>query len=175
MNSLRRYNLDIFPQNNHISYYILGAFITDGCINKNNTLEFSSSDEEWIKTIATTISKDINVGEKITHIGTKTYRFSVQEKSIINWLNTNQCVNNKSLTVKFPDIPNEHLGSFLRGCLDGDGCISFKEKKSSPTRRKTLVAYICGSSFDFLKSIQENLSKIDIKSNLRNQNLPKKC
>jgi LAGLIDADG-like domain len=170
----KKYNLDVFPQNNSISYYLLGAFITDGTVHRRGSVAFSSKDEIWAKEIAKNISCDIKVSSFKTHINTNHHYLSFCNKTITDWLIANECVPNKSLIVKMPNVPDEHFGSFLRGCMDGDGCISFKDKKcrkDGKPKRKSIITYICGSSYDFLKSAQEKLKALNIKGNLRNQNL----
>src|ERR1700677_3649674 len=43
------YNTSVFTNENAISYYLLGAFITDGSVRKSgNRVEITSMDKEWL-------------------------------------------------------------------------------------------------------------------------------
>lgn len=71
---------------------------------------------------------------------------------------------NKSLTVKFPTIiPKKFLPDFLRGYLDGDGCVylyTSKGIKQENIIRKLSVIFTSGS-FDFLTGLCNTL-KIEL-------------
>jgi intein/homing endonuclease len=69
---------------------------------------------------------------------------------------------NKSLNVKFPQIPKPLLNHFIRGYFDGDGCV-FLEKSiginGQPILKRLLVALTSGSS-DFLRDLGQIIGKI---------------
>lgn len=66
----------------------------------------------------------------------------------------------KSLTVKFPEIPESYIRHFIRGCWDGDGSI-FKNNKSNSFS----TSYISGS-YHFIFALGNYLKAIglDVKS-----------
>lgn len=51
-------------------------------------------------------------------------RFIVANKHLWTTLNGLGCTPNKSLSLKFPNIPQNLVKHFIRGYFDGDGCIS---------------------------------------------------
>ena len=51
-------------------------------------------------------------------------RFIVANKHLWITLNELGCTPNKSLSLKFPNIPQNLIKHFIRGYFDGDGCIS---------------------------------------------------
>lgn len=51
-------------------------------------------------------------------------RFVVTNKYLWTLLNELGCTPNKSLSLTFPDIPQNLVKHFIRGYFDGDGCIS---------------------------------------------------
>jgi hypothetical protein len=62
---------------------------------------------------------------------------------------------NKSLTIKFPEIPNNFLGDFIRGYLDGDGCVylyRIKGKNGKLIIKKLSVIFTSGSKI-FLEKL----------------------
>jgi len=52
---------------------------------------------------------------------------------------------NKSLDMRFPDIPKAYLSHFIRGCWDGDGSIGFYDGQY-------LARFFCGS-LDFIERL----------------------
>jgi hypothetical protein len=67
---------------------------------------------------------------------------------------------NKSLTIKFPEIPEQFLRDFIRGYLDGDGCVFLETASGIRKERiiKRLLIIFTSGSFDFLKILCETLS-----------------
>jgi len=118
------YNENIFLKEDENSFYLLGAFITDGSINQNRVY-LSSKDNLWLNDIKNLICKDL----PLIKDGNNCYRLSIYNKQIRNWLLSHECIPNKSLIVKFPIVPEKYLPDFLRGCIDGDGSISHKQYK----------------------------------------------
>ncbi len=66
---------------------------------------------------------------------------------------------NKSLTIKFPNISDEYLRNFVRGYLDGDGCVYLERKKGKTQKsiiKKLTVIFTSGSK-DFLRGLEKSL------------------
>ena len=59
---------------------------------------------------------------------------------------------NKSLTVKFPEIPFELVRHFIRGCWDGDGSLYWE----GDDRRKPCASYVSGSK-EFIELLTRQL------------------
>jgi len=68
---------------------------------------------------------------------------------------------NKSLTIIFPKIPKDFLSDFVRGYLDGDGCVFFHSSPGITKKRivKRLSVIFTSGSFDFLMGLCETLGK----------------
>src|SRR5271166_106735 len=127
------YNYEVFTRSDDVSYYLLGAFITDGCMKQGNA-SISSADKDWLISIRDLICKDL----PITKEKSKCWRLNVRDFRIRGWLLQNGCVPRKSLVVQFPKIPTQYLPDFLRGCIDGDGSISHKRYKRYVGKNKRL-------------------------------------
>ena len=126
-----KFNEHIFDQiDSEEKAYWLGFIFADGYIS-------SSPLREGVKSI---YQFEISLGIKdIEHLN-KFKRFMDYEKDIITdgnrcrfvvtnkylWtlLNELGCTPNKSLSLTFPDIPQNLVKHFIRGYFDGDGCIS---------------------------------------------------
>lgn len=65
---------------------------------------------------------------------------------------------NKSLTVKFPCVPDDYLRDFIRGVFDGDGSVFFqKDSINYPIRTK-----FCSSSGDFITRLEFCLQELGL-------------
>jgi len=72
----------------------------------------------------------------------------------------------KSLIMKFPDIPKEYLGNFIRGYFDGDGCVYIEQakgKNQTKILKRLTIIFTSGSKF-FLGELERTLrDQIDLK------------
>lgn len=155
------YNKNIFV-NEEILYYLLGVFMTDGCcLPKNKSIELTSIDYDWIKSINDIICHD----KPIMIVRNKYYRVSYNFRELYDWLISKGCVPRKSLILKFPDVPDQYLIDFIRGCWDGDGHISIHsyETEKYSHRMNRCVSIGSGSHF-FLEEMNKRLSNLGLYS-----------
>jgi hypothetical protein len=161
-----KYNTDRFASDNAIAYYLLGAFMTDGCIHTVKSrpsvryAAFDSSELDWISNIRNQIATDVPIRRERT-----TYRLAVNNIEITDWLINKGCTPRKSLTLQYPKIPDQYLPDFLRGCWDGDGCIgtytnTTVNKKGIIYKYPKPQSYLCSSSIDFIKPMYNELINI---------------
>lgn len=126
-------------------YYVLGAFITDGSIYFNPKLRayrsyLYSNDLDWLQ----------DVGKYFCD-GYKIYKnrncnvLTICSKKVTQHFIDNECIPNKSLTAKIPNVPEKYLPDFIRGCIDGDGSLGIYNS--------TPECYICGSSFNLINGL----------------------
>jgi hypothetical protein len=76
---------------------------------------------------------------------------------MFNDLINSGCIQNKSLSLKFPDetiVPNKFLNHFIRGYFDGDGCVSIVKVRKTNTRQVSILG-----TKEFLETIQSILLK----------------
>ncbi len=166
-----KYNYDVFENENAISYYLLGAFITDGCIiyNKNSCVykaSIVSKDKDWLKTI-----RDIICPEKILYKNkkSKAYTLVISNKRICEWFIKHGCGTRKSLTVKFPKVPKKYLRDFIRGCWDGDGCLCIYTSKERSSQR--IYSYLASASRDFIRIFFETIQNKGINCSMHKMKL----
>jgi len=153
------YNEDVFLNENELSYYLLGVFLTDGCINKRSDCDsyrgsLALKDEVWLKDIAYMISSDHPTS---TDKRTGCFTFQFNNQKILRWLLQNECVPQKTLIVKFPQINNKFVPDLLRGIIDGDGSIDVNKAS----------VRIVSASFIFLDSISKFLIKNEINNYIK--------
>ena len=148
-----KYTIDesLFEDLNEKSSYILGVIFSDGNIEKNNSrLCISSKDLDWLMSISSVFGNP-PVRKRKNNIG-EWYVLSVNRKKVVADLIKYGVTENKSLTMKFPDIDKENMRHFLRGYFDGDGSIRYDFKRGFE------LDFACGSE-DFSKSLVLILNK----------------
>jgi len=115
-------NEDFFKIWTHEMAWVLGLLVTDGHINnKYYSIYFSQKDERILQLIAHFMAADY----VLTAFGrTKTTpTLIINSKEIKKDLELIGITAKKSLTVPFPAVPEEYLPSFVRGVIDGVGCV----------------------------------------------------
>lgn len=160
----RKYNLQILKNLDNISYYLLGAFMTDGHIiwsNNSYGAFLTSNDKEWLFIIGNLLCDTPSI------INSKTSNAStlcLTNIEIAEWFITKGCTPSKSLTLQFPIVPQQYLVDFIRGCWDGDGCLCIYRAKDRKIPR--IYSYISSASEEFVKQFQKALLTLDIKSTI---------
>ena len=137
--------------------YWLGFIFADGCIySKSKIFELSLSldDLDHLNKFNKFMEHDdpdhIIIDKKINRC-----RWTVGSKHLWQTLNTLGCVPNKSLILKFPDTSifksKDLIKHFIRGYVDGDGSISYRNKNHSDINFNVL------GTFEFLSEMQNHL------------------
>lgn len=116
-------NENFFKVWTHEMAWVLGLFVTDGTVSeKAHSISFAQKDERLLKIVAKYMEADYVISQR-----GKTRAVPlllINSKEIKNDLANLGITSNKSLTVPFPQIPEEFLGSFIRGVVDGDGYVA---------------------------------------------------
>lgn len=156
------HNISAFTNNDSVSYYLLGAYITDGCVFANGTgsfaAEIKSKDKDWILLIRDIVSTNM-MPKKIKN--SSCYRLRIINKQIASWLINNNCVPRKSLIVRLPQIPDMYFSDFIRGCMDGDGSIGqyYRRNGTSSKQYKQAACYIVSASKSFIVELDKQCKK----------------
>ena len=131
--------------NSEEQFYWLGFMYADGNISKEGNrieIRLSINDinhlEKFIKFLQLTTK--IRTGETN---GIKFCHLSVRNKYLWNKLNSLGCVPNKSLVLTFPKIQlftkKEYILHFIRGYIDGDGCLSLTKDNDKIRTRISII------------------------------------
>lgn len=144
-----------------ISYYLLGAFITDGCIYKNGTKNYacqlSSIDTDWLELIKCKMGSNL----KLHNFKDNYYGLRIIRNDIAQWFIKHGCSPQKTLTVDFPSVPKKFLPDFLRGLMDGDGSLGiYYSEQNNKTYTKKSCQFISASLklINGFKQITDNLN-----------------
>lgn len=103
--------------------YLLGFLYADGCVNKNNVISFTLHQND--KKILEMYVSELKATNQIADVKNKLHvRLAFCSKHMCNTLMNLGCGHNKTSSLNFPDIPEIYKYDFIRGFMDGDGCIS---------------------------------------------------
>jgi hypothetical protein len=162
-----QYNLQTFYKEDALTYYLLGAFCTDGNVrimagNKGRA-QIGSKDYDWLVDINQFISPN-----KPIEKGKTCFLATYNSIEIVEWLITHNCVPNKSLTLELPQIPDKYIPDFIRGCWDGDGTLglyrTFSKVQGYDTTKRSCS--LSSGSKNFAEGLRQLLSKLNIVSNI---------
>lgn len=144
-------NSSAFLNEDNLSFYLLGAYMTDGCINGLKT-QITSNDEEWLIDIRDKICPNKPVKNRLT---SKAYDLYISDTDVTNWLISYGCVPHKSLTLSLKkDIPKEYIPDFIRGLIDGDGSVSFFDYNNHGYISKRISVYLCSASESIIDQVK---------------------
>ena len=147
------YNYQVFTNEDANSFYLLGAFTTDGCVYKSGKTSYacqlSSCDKDWLNAIKDVIGTNL----KLHQFSDNYYGIRIIRNKIAQWFIDHGCTPRKTLTVKLPDIPDQYMPDFLRGCIDGDGSLYISQNHNIMARTCCLVS----ASEEFLIGIKNYL------------------
>ena len=123
--------------------YVLGVIYTDGNISYNQAphakkkylrLSVAQKEPEILDKILLLMDSDYPIRKRTVKDGFKVSEinyFDIQNDLLCSDLIKLGVTPKKSLTVKFPNIPEPYIRHFIRGCWDGDGSISKGAESSS--------------------------------------------
>lgn len=115
-------NQDYFKTWSHNMAYILGLWFADGCIYRGKIFDITlhAKDKYILKQIAKELQYE---GELYDYVDRQAARLNFSCVVMYNDIIALGGSENKSLTIDFPQIPEEYLADFVRGYFDGDGSI----------------------------------------------------
>jgi predicted DNA-binding protein YlxM (UPF0122 family) len=112
--------------------YVLGLILTDGSIgNDDNRISITMKEGHHLEKIKKMLHSQHPVRyNKLAD----THEYVFVRKIMAARLFKLGITRNKSLKVKFPDVPDKYLSHFIRGVFDGDGSVFFEPSRKIPLR-----------------------------------------
>lgn len=109
--------------------YLLGFLYADGCVDKKNTISFTIHQDD--KEILEMYVSELQATNQITYVKNKPHvRIAFCSKHMCDTLIDLGCGHNKTNCLEFPDIPERYKYDFIRGFMDGDGCVSITNRNN---------------------------------------------
>ncbi len=140
--------------------YAVGLITTDGSLSINKrTIDFTSKDKELVRTFRKCLNLKNKIGYKYSSKEKIRKYWRVQFGNIIfyKWLLKIGLMPNKTKRIGLLRIPNRYFFDFLRGHLDGDGCIrKFQDPVYPNSQRLYTIFY--SASFNHLKWLQQKIN-----------------
>lgn len=162
-------NIDVgfFKQESPELYYILGLWASDGCAIKGGGLKLTMCDRdviEWVKEKIGYANKVFEQKPAGFPNARTAYTLTFYNQEVAKIFEKHGIVQNKSLTLKFPEIPRLFIRDFIRGVFDGDGSISVGVRSDNGARTQSFR--IVSGSFDFIKGIERAIKdELQIRGN----------
>ena len=148
--------------------YVLGYLFADGSMEdasylRGKYVRVTSTDKSTILKIKKWMKSEhtiVRLPPNKEYSGKTRYLLRIGSHVLYDGLIKKGIYPKKSLTVKFPNIPDKYLSSFVRGYFDGDGCVYLYTKRTNKLIIvKKLSTIFTSGSFDFLKELCDTLDK----------------
>lgn len=140
--------------------YIFGFICSDGNIQKDRNKEvlwFANYDKDIIEQILNVMESESNIYSYGVYVNKTIHRARVTSEYMINRLKELGITQRKSLTLKFPAVPQDFLKHFIRGYFDGNGGFYAKSKGGNITRSEIY----CGSE-DFVNGLAQAMLSLGL-------------
>lgn len=145
--------------------YILGFLYADGSLEnaplmRGKYVRVSSTDKYILDAIKEHLDSDHTIA-LTTYTKKPRYLLRIGSHILYDSLVSLGLKPQKSLTMTFPTIPTRYLGDFLRGYLDGDGCVQCEQSLNEHGEKilKRLSIYFTSGSEEFLREMTRLLAK----------------
>ena len=117
-------------------WYFVGLITSDGCLCRDGShISLTSKDHSFLEDLRNTLRIRNRIGTKIGGSGSISFQIQMGNKAFYRFLQEVGLTPDKSLTLGRLNIPIPYFPDFLRGMIDGDGCI-FTWLHSSNRRRQ---------------------------------------
>jgi intein-encoded DNA endonuclease-like protein len=132
--------------------YVIGIIASDGNISSNlRHLNITSKDYEMLQNIKDILGLNNKIGMKARG-GEKDKKYFVLQFGdvrFVEFLDSIGITPNKSKTISAVKVPDDYFLDFLRGVIDGDGCIDiYKHPESKQPQMRIRIG---SASMDFLE------------------------
>ncbi|MFA5084815.1 MAG: LAGLIDADG family homing endonuclease [Candidatus Omnitrophota bacterium] len=126
----KRKDLNIVGSN---LWYLVGLITTDGCLSSDGRhINITSKDETYLIKLKSELGLNNKIGIKNRDRANKAYQIEFANRNLYDFLLSLGLTPAKSLTQDEVIVPDEFFSDFLRGVIDGDGCI---RKWAHPTNK----------------------------------------
>jgi len=143
-------------------WYLVGLITSDGNLSKDGRhVDITSKDGAFLQLIREQSGLISQVCIKNKDTRKQAYRIQIANKNFYNFLLSIGLTQHKSLTLNALKIPNQYFTDFLRGLIDGDGCIRKWIHPSNGREQWSLRIYSGSGEFmKWLENTVEYLLKI---------------
>lgn len=125
----RKFNEVYFDNiNTQNKAYFLGFIFADGSVG-NNTVSVTIHEKD--RAVLDFMIKELDSNLEVQSVKDKPHvRINICSKHMVSSLEKLGCKENKTKDLHFPKLNEEYIWHFVRGFMDGDGCISVRKRNN---------------------------------------------
>lgn len=150
--------------------WALGLIAADGCVYESvkhgyAQFRFSSIDLDLVEKIKQILESDHPIASKRYFAFGKQrhiYTFVIGSRALADSLIRLGIIPRKSLTMSFPDVPESCLRHYVRGLIDGDGCIGITKTRGF----HRCIVTIASGNRSFLEALKLRLETAGLRSSV---------
>jgi hypothetical protein len=140
-------------------WYLVGLITTDGCLSSDGRhIDITAKDYAFLSRLKDAVGVSNKIGAKFSVKKQAYYRIQIGNKNFYNFLLSIGLLQRKSLTLKAVKVPDQFFADFLRGVIDGDGCIRRWIHPSN--RREQWSVRIYSGSEDFIQWLKDKVEAL---------------
>lgn len=152
--------------------YVVGLITTDGCLyNDRRHLNLVSNDIQLLNTFKDCLAINNKITPKISGYTGKKTSYQVQFGNVVfyKWLLNIGLMPNKTKRIGVLETPDKYFFDFLRGHLDGDGCLRKYQDPIYPNSQRLYIKFHSASP-KHIEWIQNKInSLLNIKGFIRHE------
>ncbi len=142
-------------------WYLVGLITSDGNLSSDGRhINITSKDYSYLEKLKKTLGLKNKIGEKFNSKNKLAYQIQFANKAFYEFLLSIGLSPRKSLTLGDLQIPDIWFADFLRGVIDGDGCVRSWRHPSNDKEQWSLRIYSAAPKFALWlqSSIRKNFS-----------------
>lgn len=129
-------------------WYLVGLITSDGNLSKDGRhIDITAKEKDFLERIKENLGLVNKVCAKNKGTPKQAYRIQIANKEFYEFLLSIGLTQNKSLTIGELKVPNEYFIDFVRGVIDGDGCIRKWRHPSNQGEQWSLRIYSGSEGF----------------------------
>jgi len=138
-------------------WYLVGLITTDGCLSCDGIhINITSKDEVYLTKLKNELRLSNKIGVKNKDRPNKAYQIQFANRNMYDFLLSIGLTPAKSLTQNEVIVPDEFFSDFLRGVIDGDGCVRKWTHPTNKNEQWSLRIYSC--SLFFVEWLHEEIN-----------------
>ncbi len=105
-------------------WHLVGLITSDGCLSSDGRhINITSKEQDFLNNVNRVLGTENRIGTKNKGKVNQAYQIQFANRNFYDFLLSIGLTQNKSLTLGALKIPPQYFVDFLRGVIDGDGCI----------------------------------------------------
>jgi hypothetical protein len=148
--------------NNDNAWYLVGLIATDGCLSPDKRhIEITAKDRDFLESIRLVCGIPNKVTPKRGGKGQISHRLQISSRSYYDFLLNVGLKSRKSLRLSKLNVPRSYFRDFLRGVIDGDGCIrTWKHPSNGVTQWMLKIISASPPFIEWIKECCESCFKV---------------